>query len=170
MDIKNGCKIVWNPKLFKVAKLTHHSSMPWVIEEIYNEKDKDIIFLNSKAINKFLFPNKWVTFYHQLDSKFSLNKVTSAIKDKIIETIWQKSPSKSNLDDYLPKYYFVTLKDSGGEKKYMTVCNLFISIIDGKIEQSIIIRDFENSIDESNQLMCSASLCLISNEPMFQFH
>lgn len=134
-----------------------------------NDKDKDMIFLNSSAINKFLFPNKWVALYHQFDSKFSLNKLTSAIKEKIMETIWHKTPEKSKVDDYLPKYYFITLKDSDGTKKYMTVCNLFIRIVDGQFEQSVIIKDIEKSIDESNQLVWSASLWLISHKPMFQF-
>ena len=169
LDIKSRNKIHWAPKLFKVVRVTHFSEIPWVVEEVNNEKDKDMIFLNSKAINKFLFPNKWVAFYHQFDSKFSFNKVTSAIKEKIMETIWHKSPEKSKVDDYLPKYYFVTLKDSDGKKKYMTVWNLFISIADGQFEQSVIIRDIEKSMDESHQLVWSASLWLISHEPMFQF-
>ena len=128
--------------------------------------------MKSKAINKFLFPNNWVAFYHQFDSRFSFNKVTSAIKDKIIEAIWHESPDKKtnmSTDYYLPKYYFITLKDSDGTKQYMTVWNLFISIADGNIEQSVIIRDIEKSMDESHQLIWSASLWLISHEPIFQF-
>ena len=128
--------------------------------------------MKSKAINKFLFPNNWVAFYHQFDSRFSFNKVTSAIKDKIIEAIWHESPDKKtnmSTDYYLPKYYFITLKDSDGTKQYMTVWNLFISIADGNIEQSVIIRDIEKSMNESHQLIWSASLWLISHEPIFQF-
>jgi len=104
-----------------------------------------------------------------------LNKVTNAIKDKIVETIWQESPTKpkpkrdSTLDQYIPKYYFATLTDSDGNKRYMTVCNIFVNVLNGTIEQSVIITECDKSLNEDNQLVCSASLCLISDRPIFQF-
>ena len=51
--------------------------------------------------------------------------------------------------------------------KYMTVLNIYIKIINDNIEESVIIKDPENTND-SNHLVCSACLCLISTQPIFQ--
>jgi len=50
----------------------------------------------------------------------------------------------------------------------MTALNFYINVINDNIEESVIIKDIENSSD-SNYLVCSACFCLISTEPIFQF-
>lgn len=175
LEFEKDTKVIWAPKLYKLFKVTHSSNIPWYVSEINSPEDYDYQFMNNRAINKFLFPEGCVVFNHHFDTKLSFERVTSAIKEKIIETIWQGSPiklksdKKNMLDQYIPKYYFATLKDQKGDKKYMTVCNLYINIVNGNIEQSVIITDNERSIDEANQLVCSASLCLVSDQPIFQF-
>jgi hypothetical protein len=112
---------------------------------------------------------------HQFEHGISFGGVTNAIKDKIIETIWQESPKKTKseedkaFENYIPQYYFATLKDHFGNKKFMTVCNLFISVVDGNIEQSVIITEAGRKFDETQHLVCSASFCLISDRPIYQF-
>ena len=68
-----------------------------------------------------------------------------------------------------PKFYFATLTDHRGNKKYMTVCNLFIDVINDNIEDSVIIKEDGYFEEEETHLLCSASFCVVSDQPIFQF-
>lgn len=128
--------------------------------------------MNNEGIYKFLFPRECV-IYRRPTSKLSFGKMTSAIKDKILETFGQDaSPKKGDsrsFDQYIPKFYYATLKDSEGDKRYMTVCNLFLNVANGNIEDSVLINDIDKSFENPNQFICSSSLCLVSDQPIFQF-
>lgn len=100
--------------------------------------------------------------------------MTSAIKDKIMGTLFTDSPTKkedpgSSFSKLGPKFYFATLTDEKGNKKYMTVCNLLVNVVSDIIEDSLVVTDNEDVFDTNDNILASASYCLVSDQPIFQF-
>ena len=90
LNLKSDTKIFCKWKLHRAYKLTHSTSHACEFKDITSNGDSDTEFLKSKAISKFLFPEKWTAFKLHDDSPLSFEKVTSTIKDKIMETIFRK--------------------------------------------------------------------------------
>lgn len=44
-----------------------------------------------------------------------------------------------------------------GNKRYMTVANFYIKILNGNIEDSIIITEYEKSTEIEADIICSAA-------------
>lgn len=96
LPIEKGCKLQWAPKLYKMFRVNHFISHPCCIEEVVEQDDCDFELMSNPAVNHFLFPEKWYVIKNANNSGSSLNRVTNAIKDTIIDTIWQTGSEKKD--------------------------------------------------------------------------